>query len=588
MGGRHPPTLVDHPGTSEGAARAFTMLEECEDLDAASSDLATLEQRDHAWMSKIKVAISSLEASCASLKGLLKDEESHNDALLALCTQSAKSGKPVPRELVSGGVAAAPAPESSEVWGASRNVAMRVAYLGEHYRGCAHQPDTDDTIEARLFDALHAARLISDRRACDFSRGGRTDKGVSAMGQTFGLRLRASALEAGGRGGRGVDDAGAAAPVREIPIDYVRSLNQHLPLDIRVTACVPVAAGFDARRDATCRTYKYLFRRGLLDVEAMADGASRLVGEHDFQHFCRFDPQVTSTVRRILSCDVAPLVAGGAGGEDEFWAISVCGSSFLLHQVRCMAAVLFLVGECCEEPSVVSQLLEVNAWPGAPRYEMAPAAPLLLHDISYDPSPGPAQPSGPPPGLAASGAHVAPEEAAAPPAAQNVAGTFWDDIAPGPAASGAQGAPEQVSAEQAPVASGSGVSSGSLDGSLESSLLDWTPEARHVEGPAGLRAVWSAQLEAARARCAALSLLLSSLPAPPEQRPRAAGRGSGGAAYVPLARRPTDESFADRTARFNASARRERHYPNHIAKEEANSEDEDEEKATSEDEDEIL
>lgn len=73
-----------------------------------------------------------------------------------------------------------------------RHVALRLAYVGAAYHGCAWQPDTPHTVEAHLFAALEKARLVTDRQSCGFTRGGRTDKGVSALGQVLALRLRSN------------------------------------------------------------------------------------------------------------------------------------------------------------------------------------------------------------------------------------------------------------------------------------------------------------------------------------------------------------------------------------------------------------
>lgn len=64
-----------------------------------------------------------------------------------------------------------------------RHVAMRLAYLGWAYQGFAVQENTDNTVEARLFEALLKTRLIHDRQSSNYHRCGRTDKGVSAFSQ---------------------------------------------------------------------------------------------------------------------------------------------------------------------------------------------------------------------------------------------------------------------------------------------------------------------------------------------------------------------------------------------------------------------
>ena len=153
----------------------------------------------------------------------------------------------------------------------SRNVALRVAYDGSRYRGCAWQAHTDETVEAALFACLLRARLVASRSACCFSRAGRTDAGVSAAAQVFGLRLRCRAtrglgvIPAAEEGAEEADAAAAAAAAaaeeeeeeeEEDEIDYVGTLNRLLPPDIRVTGWAAVPREFDARRDAVSRTYR--------------------------------------------------------------------------------------------------------------------------------------------------------------------------------------------------------------------------------------------------------------------------------------------------------------------------------------------
>eukprot|EP01106_Pelomyxa_sp_JSP_P006645 TRINITY_DN2073_c0_g1_i1.p1 TRINITY_DN2073_c0_g1~~TRINITY_DN2073_c0_g1_i1.p1 ORF type:complete len:228 (+),score=98.94 TRINITY_DN2073_c0_g1_i1:68-685(+) len=61
----------------------------------------------------------------------------------------------------------------------------------------------------------------------------------------------------------------------------------------------------------------------------------------------------------------------------------ITATGFLWHMVRCIMGVLFLVGEHLESPQVVTQLLDVDATPRKPNYEMAPELPLVLHDCHY-------------------------------------------------------------------------------------------------------------------------------------------------------------------------------------------------------------
>ena len=242
------------------------------------------------------------------------------------------------------------------------HVAIRLAYLGHEYHGMQFADGDIPTIESVLFQALYKLRLIEDRKDCDFSRGGRTDTGVSALGQVVALRLR----------------AGPKNQQHEGELDYVRLLNKVLPHDVRALSWAPVPATFSARFDASHREYKYFFLRRDLDIDLMKNAAQRLVGEHDFRNFCKIDPDLNSFSRRIDSIAVRPLEE-----FDQVWEFHIVGSAFLWHQVRCMVAVLFMVGRKQEVPDIVDRLLDIQTLPARPVYDMAPEGPLVLYDISY-------------------------------------------------------------------------------------------------------------------------------------------------------------------------------------------------------------
>ena len=319
----------------------------------------------------------------------------------------------------------------------SRHVALHVMYAGWDYRGFASQGAERDgvrTVEEALFRALKRVRLIAPDatwKTCDYTRCGRTDAGVSALGQVVSARLRCRVprrdddddlSETGRRGG---DE-----------IDYPAVLNRALPRDIRILGWTYVPPAFSARFDCDYRHYKYFFTDwGGLDVRAMNEAASMFVGEHDFRNFCKMDARnVHNYRRRIDSCRVVVngrtdggfvrvgamgLGGGGGGGdasggkegdEDKAGAqlatsqlatsqlaageppgvahIEVVGTAFLWHQVRCIASVLFLVGLGREPPGVVAHMLDLARCPRKPQYEMAPEEPLLLwrcgfRDVSF-------------------------------------------------------------------------------------------------------------------------------------------------------------------------------------------------------------
>ena len=76
-----------------------------------------------------------------------------------------------------------------------RHIALKLSYLGWVFHGFASQENVENTVEAHLFEALKKCCLIEDRASCNYSRCGRTDKGVSAFGQVISLDVRSNLLD---------------------------------------------------------------------------------------------------------------------------------------------------------------------------------------------------------------------------------------------------------------------------------------------------------------------------------------------------------------------------------------------------------
>lgn len=254
-----------------------------------------------------------------------------------------------------------------------RLVALKIMYFGQRFYGFASEAQTEPTVESEVFKALERARLlVNNRKESCYSRCGRTDKGVSATGQVISLYLRSN-----------MKDAGGNAFDERYEIDYVGVLNKTLPRDIRVIGWCPVAADFLARFSCLGREYKYLFWKGSLDIPKMQNAASKFIGEHDFRNFCKMDAtNVSNYKRRITDFDIS--ACDQRSNDDELWAMTIKGSAFLWHQVRCMVAVLFLIGQGLESPFVVDSLLDIMKTPRKPQYTMAPELPLILRSCLFD------------------------------------------------------------------------------------------------------------------------------------------------------------------------------------------------------------
>ncbi|RPB24078.1 pseudouridine synthase [Terfezia boudieri ATCC MYA-4762] len=325
----------------------------------------------------------------------------------------------------------------------TRLIALKFAYLGGNYNGFEHQANNTTplpTVEEKLFEALLKSRLVAPTESDEpdgpgslvklwpgeevtqYSKGGRTDRGVSAFGQVIGVRVRSNrplpsrptsraGPIVGGEGGK--EEEPLSSPPSPVKFDdikdelpYVQILNGLLPHDIRVLAWASnPPPDFSARFNCRGRHYKYFFSNpaisprnnfssssfsGHLDIAKMQEAASFFLGENDFRNFCKLDAskQINNFKRIIYESSIEEVPTSrvniGSGGEaPKMYYFNLRGSAFLWHQVRHMIAILFLIGQQLEEPSLVRELLNVEKNSRKPQYEMADDRALVLWECYF-------------------------------------------------------------------------------------------------------------------------------------------------------------------------------------------------------------
>lgn len=245
-------------------------------------------------------------------------------------------------------------------------ILLVMEYDGTRYHGFQWQ-DGLPSIQGELEKAL--TRLTGERRRV--ISASRTDAGVHARGQVVSFRT------------------GSALSTHS----FVGGLNHYLPNDIAVKAAYRINDAFNVRREAISREYSYYILNrptrspiregfaylvaGKLDIEAMNQACSTLVGEHDFASFAgRNGASVKSTVRRVFHAVVER--------EGELVIFNIAASSFLLHQVRNTVGALIRVGlgkvTLDEFNSIIEARELALAGPTAPAYG------LCLNRVNY---PGP-------------------------------------------------------------------------------------------------------------------------------------------------------------------------------------------------------
>lgn len=244
------------------------------------------------------------------------------------------------------------------------NYKLTIQYDGTRYRGWQVQGNTDQTIQGRLEAVI--TRLIGT--PVELHGSGRTDAGVHALGQVANVKL--------------------PSPIE--PATFLQQINTYLPADIAVVALTPASDRFHARLNATSKTYCYriwnspipnvmernysLHFPAPLDLGAMQQAATYLIGTHDFRSFCGLKRFKKSTVRTLFSVEIHQT---GAALTLQF-----CGNGFLMRMVRILTGTLLEVGTGQRTPSSMTDLLAVQD-----RSAAGPAAPphgLTLLCVTYD------------------------------------------------------------------------------------------------------------------------------------------------------------------------------------------------------------
>jgi tRNA pseudouridine38-40 synthase len=240
---------------------------------------------------------------------------------------------------------------------------LLIEYDGGPFQGWQSQAN-GPSVQAALQAAVHA---FSGETAT-VTGAGRTDTGVHATGQVAHLDLE-----------------------RDWPAKTVRdAVNAHLvPQPVTVLEAAVADGDFHARFSAVGR--RYLFRlldrrtppalergrvwhvRKALDEIAMAEGARRIVGRHDFTTFRDAACQAQSPIRTLDALEVTRV------GEEI--RLEFAARSFLHRQVRSITGTLAEVGAGRWSPEDVREALEARD-----RAACGPVAPpegLYLAGVSY-------------------------------------------------------------------------------------------------------------------------------------------------------------------------------------------------------------
>lgn len=247
-----------------------------------------------------------------------------------------------------------------------------ISYDGTHYAGWQIQKNRV-TVQQKVEDALSKFTRFP-RDELKLVGAGRTDGGVHAWGQVAHFTTPTC-----------FDDL---EPLHT-------SLNGILPPDIRIREVSSVQPGFHARYSACRKTYHYKAHvssvmdpfqqnysyhvRNHVDVAAMQEAASYLVGVHNFSAFANHSADCAS---RDLLRELLRFTVSSTGPELLF---EVEGKSFMYKQVRNMVGLLVEIGKGLLPPNIVKTiLLTEDRRELAKVSPVAPAHGLYLMAVDYD------------------------------------------------------------------------------------------------------------------------------------------------------------------------------------------------------------
>jgi len=297
-----------------------------------------------------------------------------------------------------------------------RKVAIQVAYLGEGYFGSAYNRTNQSlaTVDGTVIQALVDLELIPDDcmdepKKCSFNAASRTDKSVSALGQTYSFKSKYH--------------------------DGLKSLiNTKLPDHIRVLDCMRTTKNFHAQLKTSHRTYTYMmpsfvlkrytsildpikkkihqawqkegvtyfdkqlelteneqilpkdieefrdFRASENDIRVLDVILKKYVGTHQFHNFTsgmkKGQPEAIRIMKKVeVDRHYMPVIDGF-----QFIEVKIVGQSFMIHQIRKMIGLALAMVTGWADDTHFARAFSVPL-EDVPR---APGEGLVLESVHFD------------------------------------------------------------------------------------------------------------------------------------------------------------------------------------------------------------
>ena len=252
---------------------------------------------------------------------------------------------------------------------------IKLSFDGSKLSGWQKQANAD-SVQGELSKALS----LLCGAAIEVTGAGRTDAGVNAVNY--------------------IAHFDAPEPVEDAEL-LCYKLNAILPKQMAVHAVFPAADDFHSRFSAVSRQYRYFVHRPkdpfiekfsyrcrrALDVKAMNEAASLLLGEHDFSCFEKTGSDNATSVCTVFEARWDQYLPGHVSlmgypcHEGDYLVFTIRANRFLRNMVRAVVGTLLEIGLGKKEPSWVGELLA-----GGTRSDAGQSVPgnaLFLSDVEY-------------------------------------------------------------------------------------------------------------------------------------------------------------------------------------------------------------
>ena len=245
-----------------------------------------------------------------------------------------------------------------------RNIKLTIEYDGKDFNGWQKQPNKLN-IQGEIERAIET---ITGEKV-DLIGSGRTDAGVSALGQVANFKIENN----------------------KMPIEKMAyAINSQLKKSIRVKKAEEVEESFHSRYKCKKKTYQYTINNSeqgtaifrniqyhfplKLDESKMNEAVKYLVGKHDFKSFKASGTSSKNSVRIIYDAKVTR--------DGDLVKIELTGSGFLYNMVRIMVGTLLRIQQGKIPSDGISEIIQKKDRKFAG--PTAQSCGLYLNKVNYD------------------------------------------------------------------------------------------------------------------------------------------------------------------------------------------------------------